>query len=45
MINPSFTSMMPFYVTLLSKLLFGTAMAWVLAVRLPSLEVASSDVG
>ena len=29
-INPSFISLMPYVVTLISKLLFGLAMAWVL---------------
>ncbi len=40
LINPSFISMMPFYATLFSKLLFGTAMAWVMSSSL-SLECAT----
>ncbi len=34
-VNPTFTSLMPYVVTLISKLLFGAAMAWVLIKRSP----------
>jgi hypothetical protein len=37
-INPSFTSLMPYLVTLISKLLFGTVMAWLLVIKSPLCE-------
>ena len=35
MINPSFTSLLPTFVTLMSKLLFGVTMGWVLIKNIP----------
>ena len=43
LINVSFISLMPFYVTLISKLLFGMAMAWVLIVMQPLQDVTPCD--
>lgn len=39
MLNPSFISLMPFIVTLTSKLLFGAAMGWVLVNNSPYTEI------
>lgn len=35
-LNPDFVALMPYFVTLFSKLLFGVAMAWVLNGSLPT---------
>ncbi len=35
LINSSFVSLIPFFVTLISKLLFGATMAWVLVIKSP----------
>ena len=45
LINASFISLMPFFVTLISKLLFGAAMAWVLVVMLPLQDATPCDAG
>ncbi len=36
LINPEFVSLLPYPVTLISKLLFGAAMAWVLVAKTPA---------
>jgi hypothetical protein len=43
-INPAFTSLMPYIVTLISKLLFGTTMAWILIVSHQGLLKRMSSV-